>query len=145
TTSRCGFFGGGMSIAPYRPGWPGSPPARCTISIATCHMSVAQPAWMPTCDWLKPNRSPLLMAPYVGFSAQLAQKLAGLRTEPISCVPIATGTMPAPTAAPEPLEEPPGVRFSSNGFVVGPGSRKPNAVVTVLPRIMAPASHSALT
>ena len=30
-------------------------------------------------------------------------------TEPLVCVPIASGTMPAATAAAEPLEDPPGV------------------------------------
>ena len=38
-------------------------------------------------------------------------------------MPSAAGTIPDPTAAAEPLEEPPGVRSGSNGFVVGPGSR----------------------
>ncbi|MNT47177.1 hypothetical protein D3C72_1838700 [compost metagenome] len=86
-----------------------------------------------------------MMPPKVGLSAQLALKLAGRSTDPTSCEPMATGTMPAPTAAPEPLDEPPGVRCGSNALVVGPGSRKPRAVVTVLPRMIAPASRNALT
>ena len=43
--------------------------------------------------------------------------------EPPTCVPIAAGTMSAPTAAAEPEDEPPGVRAGSNGLVVGPRMR----------------------
>src|SRR5215831_4633281 len=60
--------------------------------------------------------------------------------EPPTWVPIAAGTMLAPTAAAEPEDEPPGVRFGSNGLVVGPSS-----AVTVLARINAPAWRSAHT
>ena len=95
------------------------------------------------CDWLKPSRSPRLMAPKVGLSAQLAQKLAGRIMEPTSWVPSATGTMPAPTTAPEPLDDPPGVRLRSKGLFVGPGSGSPMGVVTVLPSTTAPALRSA--
>jgi hypothetical protein len=38
------------------------------------------------------------------------QKLAGRRIEPTTCVPSAAGAMPQPTAAAEPLLDPPGVR-----------------------------------
>jgi hypothetical protein len=37
------------------------------------------------------------------------QKAAGRITEPIVCVPSASGQSPAATAAADPLEEPPGV------------------------------------
>src|SRR5215469_319047 len=53
--------------------------------------------------------------------------------------------MQAPIAAAEPLDEPPGVRPGSNGLVVGPGWAPPISVVTVLPRITAPASRNART
>ena len=53
-------------------------------------------------------------------------------------MPVAAGTMRAPTAAALPLEEPPGVRDTSHGLRVGPGAAKANSVVTVLPRISAP-------
>src|SRR5262245_25847505 len=53
--------------------------------------------------------------------------------------------MPQPTAAAEPLEEPPGVRFGSNGFVVGPERPIANSVVTVFPIMTAPPSPSAAT
>src|SRR3954469_18476426 len=65
--------------------------------------------------------------------------------EPPTCVPIAAGTMLAPTAAAEPDEEPPGVRVGSNGLVVGPGCEPPSSAVTVLARITAPAWRGAQT
>ena len=65
--------------------------------------------------------------------------------EPPTWVPIATGTMLAPTAAAEPDDEPPGVRLGSNGLVVGPGCEPPSSAVTVLARITAPAWRSAQT
>src|SRR6516225_11201551 len=52
---------------------------------------------------------------------------------------------PAPTAAAEPLDEPPGVREGSHGLRVPRGSVAANSVVTVLPRITAPASRKAAT
>src|SRR5438093_12403405 len=65
--------------------------------------------------------------------------------EPPTCVPIATGTILAPTAAAEPEDEPPGVRAGSNGLVVGPGCEPPSSAVTVLARMTAPAWRSAQT
>src|SRR5215471_16552984 len=65
--------------------------------------------------------------------------------EPPTCVPIAAGTMFAPTAAAEPDDDPPGVRVLSNGLVVGPGCEPPSSAVTVLARITAPAWRSAQT
>jgi hypothetical protein len=65
--------------------------------------------------------------------------------EPITWVPSAAGTMPAATAAAEPLDEPPGVRAVSQGFLVPRGVVAANSVVTVLPRMTAPASRSAAT
>ena len=47
------------------------------------------------------------------------------------CVPNATGTMKSATAAADPLDEPPGVCAGWCGFVVAPGWRKANSVVTV--------------
>src|SRR6185295_19550540 len=43
---------------------------------------------------------------------------AGRSTEPPVCVPRATGTIRAATAAPEPLDEPPGVCAALCGLVV---------------------------
>ena len=62
-------------------------------------------------------------------------------TDPLVCVPSATGTMPAATAAAEPLEEPPGVCAVLCGLHVGPGRVVANSVVTVLPKITAPAAR----
>ena len=54
--------------------------------------------------------------------------------------------MPAPTAADEPLDEPPGVRLGSCGFwVLCHGWVAANSVVVVLPTMTAPASRSACT
>ena len=51
----------------------------------------------------------------------------------------------APTAAADPLDEPPGVRRVSCGLRVLAGSPPPNGMVTVLPRIAAPPCLSAST
>ena len=68
--------------------------------------------------------------------------------DPAVCVPKASGTMPAATAAAEPLDEPPGVRAASagaRGLRVMPGLKVANSVDTVLPMITAPASRQAAT
>src|SRR5262249_30141908 len=73
------------------------------------------------------------------------QNDAGRNVEPCVCEPSPTGTMPPPTAAAVPLDEPPGVRVRSCGLVVGPELPMANSVVTVLPMITAPALRSACT
>ena len=55
-------------------------------------------------------------------------------------MPIAATHMPVATATAEPLLEPPGVHSRFQGLRVGGGSKQANSVVTVLPRMMAPAS-----
>ena len=65
--------------------------------------------------------------------------------EPPTWVPIAAGTMRAPTAAAEPDEEPPAVRAGSNGLVVAGGCAPPSSAVVALARTMAPAWRSAQT
>src|SRR6478735_10504622 len=65
--------------------------------------------------------------------------------DPITCVPSAALTRPAATAAAEPLLEPPGVRARSQGLRVPQGLVAANSVVTVFPRITAPASCNAAT
>src|SRR5437667_2530074 len=62
--------------------------------------------------------------------------------EPPVWLPRASGTMPAATAAAEPLEEPPGVCAGLCGFRVLLGKAPANSVVTVLPRMIAPAPRS---
>src|SRR5438045_4033507 len=85
------------------------------------------------------------MPPTLGLYPMQPQKLAGRTIEPITCVPSAAGTMPDATAAAEPLLDPPGVRSRSQGLRVPRGWVAANSVVTVLPRITAPASRSAAT
>ena len=97
--------------------------------------------------WLKWSCEPLrLIAPTLGLKPTAPQKLDGRRIEPTTWVPRPAGTMPAPTAADEPLDEPPGVRLGSCGFwVLCHGWVAANSVVVVLPMMMAPASRSAWT
>src|ERR1700712_3904343 len=66
-------------------------------------------------------------------------------TLPAVWVPYASGNRLAPTPAAEPEEEPPGVWLGLAGFIVGPGLRVANSVVTVFPRTMAPASRAQAT
>src|SRR5678809_786966 len=55
--------------------------------------------------------------PYVGRSPVTLQKAAGTVIEPHVSDPIANPTSPSPTAAPEPLLDPPAQRDSSNGHL----------------------------
>src|SRR5690348_4465901 len=106
-------------------------------------MLAASAPWT-LCD--SPSWLPLrLIAPRLGLKPTQPQKLAGRRIEPSTCVPSPAAIIPLPVAAAEPEEEPPGVRRVSQGFRVGPGGAVANSVVTVLPRITAPASRSAVT
>ena len=61
--------------------------------------------------------------PKLGLKPAMPQKEAGRSTEPCVWLPMASGTMPAATAAAEPLDDPPGVCAVSSGFRVGPGSK----------------------
>src|ERR1700722_18465240 len=78
------------------------------------------------------------IAPKLGLRPTTPLKAAGRITEPSVCVPSATGTRPAATAAAEPEDEPPGVCAWFQGLTVGPGCRQANSVDTVLPKIVAP-------
>ena len=69
----------------------------------------------------------------------------GRITEPPVCVPSASGIIFAATPAAEPEDEPPGVCAGLCGFLVLPGVRLASSVVTVLPRMMAPAARSTAT
>src|SRR5207342_1788190 len=74
------------------------------------------------------------------------QNAAGRITDPTVWVPKASGTMKSPTAAAEPLEEPPGVCSGLCGLVVLPqGNRLANSVVTVLPKSTPPAARLSAT
>src|SRR5438067_1762482 len=83
--------------------------------------------------------------PYVGLSPVMPQYDAGRRTDPLVCVPIANGTIPAATAAAEPLELPPGVCSGFLGFRVGAGVVHAKGVVWVLPITIAPRPRSCRT
>ena len=50
----------------------------------------------------------------------MPQKAAGNWIDPQVSEPMAKGTSPAPTAAPEPLEDPPDQRDTSHGVFPGP-------------------------
>src|SRR3954451_10399248 len=80
-----------------------------------------------------------------GFIAATPQNEAGRITEPPVCVPSASGIIPAPTAAAEPADDPPGVWALLRGLSVAVGSDEANAVVVVLPTMLAPAPLSAIT
>src|SRR6185503_11285888 len=73
------------------------------------------------------------------------QYAAGRMVEPLVWLPIASGTMPAATAAAEPDDEPPGVWAALWGLRVLPGLYVAHSVVTVLPMITAPAARSSST
>src|SRR6185503_17399163 len=70
---------------------------------------------------------------------------AGFRTEPPVSVPSAAGTMPAASATPEPLDEPPGKCLPPHGFTAGGHGRSKdgppmaNSCVASLPIMMPPA------
>src|SRR5437899_3106528 len=76
-------------------------------------------------------------SPCVGLSPYTPQYDAGRIVEPVVWLPSASGTIPAATAAAEPLEEPPGVWPALCGLRVFPGVRGANSVVTVLPMMTA--------
>jgi hypothetical protein len=92
--------------------------------------------------WLELSM-PRLIAPKVGLIAKLPQYPAGLMMDPPVCEPIAAGSMPAPIAAADPLEDPPGVQRTSNGFRVALALPPPSSVVASFPITTAPASRKA--
>src|SRR5699024_8378949 len=61
-------------------------------------------------------------SPHVGLIPQTPVKLAGIRMDPPPSVPVASGPIPAATAAAAPPLEPPGVVDRSHGFLVTPVS-----------------------
>ena len=71
--------------------------------------------------------------------------------EPPPSDPVASGTMPAASAAADPPDEPPGPLDGSNGFLEGPKRAlvvfpiQPNSGVLVLPTTMQPAARSRAT
>src|SRR5438552_8279946 len=61
-------------------------------------------------------------SPYVGRSPVTPQYADGVPIEPEVSDPMAKGTMPAPTADPDPLDDPPDHRSRSQGLRPGPCS-----------------------
>ena len=57
----------------------------------------------------------------LGLKPTTPQNAAGRITEPLVCVPTATGTWSAATAAADPEEEPPGVCLRFQGLRVSAG------------------------
>lgn len=66
-------------------------------------------------------------------------------TDPFVWVPTAIGTIPAATAAADPIADPPGVRPRFHGLTVGPGCKNASSAVTVFPNMIAPALSKADT
>src|SRR5208337_1039952 len=76
---------------------------------------------------------------------QMPQNAAGRVIDPPVWVPTDPKHMPQATAAAEPLDEPPGVRSMFQGLRVTGGSIQAKGVVTVLPRMIAPAARKRAT
>ena len=85
-------------------------------------MSVAERVNQPGVSLLgESGKASLIHAmPGVSRSPNRPQNAAGTRMEPPVSVPMASGTMPAATAAAEPLLEPPVVRSGKRGCVQSP-------------------------
>ena len=62
------------------------------------------------------------ISPKLGLKPNTPQYAAGRITDALVCVPTASGSMPAATAAAEPDDEPPGERAGSCGLRVLPGA-----------------------
>ena len=75
----------------------------------------------------------------------MPQNAAGRTREPAVWLPKASGTIADPTAAADPLDDPPGVCPASCGFRVFPGVKVANSVLTVFPIRTAPAARMAAT
>src|SRR5439155_18622605 len=81
----------------------------------------------------------------LGLRPTSPHQAAGIRTEPPMSLPSASGTQPDATAAPDPPDEPPGVRSGFQGFRVTPQRglsvklEYANSGVVVFPTMIAPA------
>ena len=84
---------------------PSSPVRHSPTSAISSRLRANSPSSSSDGDWGKvPVRG---SSPQLGLKPYTPQIEAGRSTEPLVCVPTATGTTPAATAA-EPLEDPPG-------------------------------------
>lgn len=108
---------------------------RMKASITSCRSSILR-AKIPRLSRVvetgfMPSRGMLFQET---FMAKTPVYDAGRITLPPVCVPRLSGTWQSATAAADPAEEPPGVRFGSWGLVVlGPALSIVNSVVVVLP------------
>src|SRR6185436_18770122 len=86
-------------------------------------------------------------SPNVGLRPMHPERAAGIRVLPPVSVPSAARASRATTATADPPEEPPGVRVTSHGFLLGPKCGllvvmpKASSWVLVLPSRTAPASR----
>lgn len=93
----------------------------------------------------------LVTRPRVGLRPTRPVHDAGIRIDPPPSSAWAMGAIPAATAAPAPLDDPPGVRSGSHGLREMPRAslsvkgRLPNSEVVVLPRRTKPASTNRRT
>src|SRR5690606_32366287 len=87
----------------------------------------------------------VVTGPRVGVRPPRPVHGAGMRIEPPPAAAWATGAIPAATATPAPLEDPPGVRSGSHGLREVPNASLsvkgtvPNSEVVVLPKGRKPA------
>src|SRR5499427_10186834 len=107
-------------------------------SAAAATVVAKPPSWSSV--WLSVRTPSRGIAPKLGLKPTTPQKAAGRMIEPAVWVPVASGSIPAATAAADPIEEPPGVREGSHGLVVGPGVAEASSAVTVLPTTTPPAA-----
>src|SRR5205085_5542884 len=102
-------------------GSPGTQPA-----VASRIAALSRTVRVSACSTATPERTSPAGAhelrPRVGFRPTSPQHDEGMRIEPAPSLPCAAGTIPLATAAPDPPDDPPGVREGSHGFRVGPHS-----------------------
>ena len=122
------------------------------VSASTARASATSRVIGPACERFSltvPGQTGI--APSVGLSPTTPQNAAGMRTEPPASVPVAMGTAPPATVAPDPALEPPELRVGSHGLRVTPVRGEmpvpfhPNSGVVVRPTTTTPASSSRAT
>src|SRR5690606_4599429 len=80
---------------------------------------------------VSPDRSRAGSRPVVGLYPATPHQAAGMRVDPAPSLPVASGTMPAATAAAEPAEEPPGLSPVRHGLAVRPRAVAPQVFHSV--------------
>ena len=122
------------------------PAIACSSVAASSTVRPKGPIWSrELANATSPKR---LTRPYVGFIPTQPQNAPGCRIDPPVSEPSATIASPAPTAAADPPDEPPGTRSRSQGLPVRKNAEcsveEPiaNSSMFVLPTITAPATRS---